>query len=309
MNPVHGDVFYGHSIDTNVSKGASGANVTWNFSAVTQTSLDTISFLACDSTPYCSSFSGSNIAALTNGAYVYANAGSTKLSMNGYYSMGTAMVFSNPQDIMRYPFTYNSSYVDTSGYVLSSFGFVHTQIDSMVCDAYGTIQLPSGTDTGVIRVHVITHTTDSSSFGQSSSRTESYSWYKPGFHNLLFTINYDTSGSTSGTPYVSEAAYYTKKGGTTTAVSNVNSTATFLQAYPNPATDALHLKFELQNTSGALLTLTDVLGKTVASISGSDLKAGINDITYSVADIAPGLYIVRLQSSAGTVSQKVTITK
>ena len=315
MNPVHGDVFYGHQCDTNVSKGSSGAHVTWNFTAVAEAGLDTTSFFACDSTAFCSSFPGSNIAAKNGGVYVYASATAAGLSMKGVHGMGTDIVYDNAQDVVRYPLTYNTVFTDTSGYANTVLGYYHTEIDSYICDGYGTLKLPGSTDTNTLRVHAISYTIDSIDLGGftsvTKSRGESYMWYRPGFHNALFSISYDTAGSASGQPYVSAVTYYVKKAGsgTTTSVAEINHQPFALQVYPNPANDAVHLKFNLQDATGASITITDVAGRAVAYISESNIATGENDIAYQVSSLPSGLYIVRMQSSAGIVSKKVVISR
>ncbi len=315
MNPIHGDVFYGHQCDTNVSKGAAGAHVTWDFSAVTEGGLDTTSYFACDSTAFCSSFPGSNLAAVNGSVYVYASATAAGLSLKGIHGMGSDIVYDNALDVVRYPLTHNTVFTDTSGYAITGLGYYHTEIDSYICDGYGTLKLPASTDTNTLRVHNISYTIDSLDLGSftsvTKSRGESYIWYKPGFHNALFSISYDTSGSASGLPYVRAVTYYVKKAGSgsTTSVTEISHQPLSLQVYPNPANDILHLKFNLQDAADASITIADIAGRTIAAINGKDIVTGTNDIAFPVGSLPSGLYIVRVQSAAGVVAQRVTISK
>ena len=304
MNPVIGDVFYGHMLDTNVSKGPSGAGVTWNFASVTQMSLDTTTYKACDSTPYCSSFPGSNIAQLNGGDYVYGTANSSALQLNGVHSMGMNIVFSNPQVVMHYPFTYNSVFVDTSSAVIASV-YYHTEIDSFIGDAWGTLTLPSGTFNNVLRIRQIVHSTDSFGTDVSHARTESYNWFVPTFHNPIMTIGYDTAGST--TSYVSSAAYYTAPHNV--GVRDMSKAVSGVKVYPNPATDMMHIEFTTGDASATTVTITDLMGKVGATLGRDKINTGKNDIAYSVADFSTGVYILQIQNAGGVTSEKFVVSK
>ena len=308
MNPVPGDGFYGHSIDTNVAKGPSGANVTWNFASVTELSMDSTLVYACDSTPYCSSFPGSNIAEENQGDYTYFNASTTKLSGNGGYYGGTAYVNDNSYDQLRYPFSYNGVYADTTHYGSASYDDFYTEIDSFIYDGYGTLVLPTGTDTGVVRIHNIYYYKDSSSAGVFVGRAEVYNWFKPGFHNAIFTISYDTTGSPTGSLYVTDATYYSRKANTT-GVTELSSLNARLQVYPNPASDVLNIKLKAPNSTSVTVTITDLLGRAVATIGKVDIINGVAEISYSLSGIPDGIYIAQLRSGAGNVSQRFTVSK
>ena len=308
MNPVHGDGFYGHYVDTNVSKGPSGANVTWNLASVTELALDSTLAYNCSATPHCSSFPGSNIAELNFGDYIYYNTSATSQKALGAYSLGTVYLFDNTIDIMRYPFNYTNAYVDTLHFGSASYDDFYTEIDSFIYDGYGTLVLPTGTDTGVVRVRNITYSHDSSSGSVTDYRYETYNWYKPGFHNPIFTIQYDTAGSTTGEQYVYDASYYTLKP-SSLGVEEVNILNATMQVYPNPASDVLNIKFKTPYIKSATIVITDLVGRVIATIRKDDIVNGVAEITYPVTGMPEGSYIVQLHSEAGSVSQKFTVSK
>ena len=310
-NPFAGDVYVGHAVDSNfVVTGASGASVTWNFASIVDTATDTTTYYVCASTPYCDSFSGSNIASFDGADYTYFNANPTAFSAIGAFVSGSGsgtgyIHFSDPRDFMRYPFTYNGTYLDTT--MVSSGGVDITVSTNNHADAYGTLILPSGTFTNALRVHTTTITTFTVlSVPLSSEQTESYTWYKPGFHSPLYNINLDTAG---GPLHITDAKYYTGPLYLTSGVSDINGSHASMQVYPNPATDAIHVKFNLQATDAAVLTITDVTGRAVATINSDQMNVGSNDISYTTANIPSGIYVVKLHSAEGNVSQKVVVSK
>ena len=307
MNPVHGDVFYSHSVDTNVSKGASGAGVTWNFTTLTENAIDTAYYVACDSTPYCDSFAGSNIAETnSSGDYSYISTSATSYSFLGFYTGGMAFPNIDPHDLLHYPLSYGQNFADPS---LQSFapGFYHKQLDSSYYDAWGTLNLPGGVSyTNVARLHIVSYTTDSAVGYLEHSRTESYMWLKTGLHYPVFYIAYDTMGSASGAPYVSQVFYTLSKN--PLSVKNVNEAHTKVYVFPNPATETVHIRFNLAEATAANVSITDVTGRRVATIE-SKLNNGTNDITCNTSELSAGLYIVTLQTATGSVSQQLTIAK
>lgn len=308
MNPVAGDGFYGHIVDTNVTMGASGAHITWNFAAVSQIGLDSTVVYACDSTPYCSLFPGSNIAEYNLGDYTYFNTSGTRLTNMGFYTSGTAYVNDLKLDMLRYPLSYNNVFVDTMHFGSASYDDFYTEIDSVTYDGYGTLILPSGTDTGVVRLRDVFYYKDSSSAGVVMGRAESYYWYMPGFHNPILTIDYDTTGSATGALYVTGATYYTTKANST-GITELTSLVPSLSVYPNPVSNELHIVFNSPNTSSVVISLTDVLGRTVATAYQGIACSGTNDIKYAVNDLPSGLYLVHVHSDAGNIAQKVSISR
>ena len=310
-NPIAGDVYYGHVLDTaGISIGASGPSATWNFSTVTEIDHDTTTYSSCTSTPYCDSFSTSNLASFDGTDYTYYNANSSALTLVGAFVSGTGtgtgiLHFIDNKDLMRYPLTYNSRYTDTGS--LSSGGLLITISDSNFADAYGTLILPTGTYTNVLRVHSVTLTTVS--FGAipvSSDRAESYTWYRPGYHNTLMVVDFDTTGS--GILHKSGAEYY-KGPFYSTGIDNVNIDYATMQVYPNPATDAINVKFDLQDIDGSSVTVSDITGRVIATIDRDRMSKGLNDISLSTSKLSAGIYMVQLHTLNGTTTQKVVVSK
>lgn len=301
--PVAGEIYYGHTVDTaGIVIGASGTGVTWNYAAAAQTGLDTITFMSCASTPYCDTFPGSTLANLETGDYTYFTTSATAVTALGGYTSSGAVHLSNAQDIMRFPFSYNSSYVDTA---VASLGMATlTDIDSSTADGWGTLILPSGTLTNVLRVHRVTHQNISAmGFPISSERTESYTFYRPGFHYMLMNISIDTANT--GTGHVSEARYFT--GSSSTGIASLGNNTPDILLYPNPANLSVHISCTLADAKNATITICDLTGKVI--IEMNDFVQGANDLTINTSALPDGIYIARLTSAAGTTTRKFTVSK
>lgn len=210
---------------------------------------------------------------------------------------------------MFFPMTYNAVSADTFVIDLGGPPSVYVRgINSSKCDAYGTLILPSGTYTNVLRVHTVTVvrdsiTEDGISF-EDSTRTETYSWYAAGFHSPLLTMRYDTA---AGVTYLSSMTYYTQKKAAAYATELVGEG--LILVYPNPVSDEVHIKYNLATTDDASITVTDLLGKVVAIIGNDQMKVGSNDIVYPLQDLSSGLYMLSLNTQAGRTVQKILVTK
>ncbi len=312
-NPVAGDIYYGYSVDTaGVNKGAAGASITWNFSSVVRNDSDTTSYFTCAATPYCDSFAGSNIVMYDGSDYSYGITSSTGMELIGGYSTGTYVHLSNYNTVLKFPLTFGTTFNDTFAAQLDLLGTTMylSGTSTFTCDAWGTITTPFGTFNNVLRVRKVEITKDSLNFmgmpDVNVSQTESYSWYRAGFHSPLMTINYDTSGS--GTLYVSDAKYY--RGILTTGVKDVASNVTTLNVYPNPATDNVTFGFDVTGTPAATnLMVFDATGRVVNTINGSSLKTGKNEVSINVSNLPAGMYIVRLQGDGAAASARFNVVK
>lgn len=308
--PVAGDNFNGRICDTTgVTPGAAGAGVTWNFSTLHATSQDTITYMACASTPHCDSFATSNLASFDNANYqYYLNSASTMTGIGQVDAAGTSYVhLTNYLDQMFYPCTYNSTHVDTAGghFTISGTDVALRILDSFKADGYGTLTLPTGTRTNVLRVHMITYTTDTITvFGfpvVSNDRTESYLWFDTGYHSPLLNIGLDTVGNVP--LHVTSVKFYTHGAvlGTNTLTTD-NST---MEVFPNPATENITVKFNAATSGNLSVILTDMVGREVVAAA----QITNNSATIPVAGLSSGLYLVQVINGNERTTRKVVVGK
>ena len=82
-----------------------------------------------------------------------------------------------------------------------------------------------------------------------------------------------------------------------------------LAPYPNPASDQLIVKCFFDAPDNATLDLVDINGRVARQLMlGGAINKGYNTFKYTVSDIPPGNYTLRMQSSQRIMTQKVTIT-
>jgi len=316
-NPAEGDAFTSHYCDTTgystlPAGGDTGADVAWNYDSLVSHSETTATYMTSFGSAYTDSFPGSNLMSYYNfgidTTYTYYFANSHYLALTGSYTTNFPSPISpiiKPYIIMSYPMTYGTKTADTS--IQLDGGTYYIAADSNFADGYGTLILPTGPCTNVLRVHVKVVQIDSTPgiAGNISFGYNEYYWYKPGFHSCLLSLMY---GGYGGGNYLSSIYYYTQSG-SPEAITGVNTNTTALEVSPNPAADVVHMKFTIHDPVNTTITLSDVSGRVVGAVSGAQISAGLNDIAYPVSGLAAGVYLVRLSSDGGSVVKQVVVER
>lgn len=298
-NPVAGDVF-NMNFTNYQSPGSSGASQTWNLSTMAVSSTYIRTFVSSSSTPYYSSFPGSTVAEdVGSGDFEYFITSSSALQSNGYTasSGSTIILYSNPEDQMRFPFAYTNTYTDnwSSIYTSSSITYYRNGTTTVTADGYGTLILPTGTFNNVLRVHFLQNYNDSSISGVTSVFSDWYMWYLPGNHTYIALVGTSTFNSTTAIfgIYLSNVLGIADEN---------NSNA--INIFPNPFSTQTTLQSNIL-FHNATLTVYNCFGQTVAqikNISGQTIVLNRNNL-------ASGLYFVRLTENNKTLAvDKLVIT-
>ena len=91
-----------------------------------------------------------------------------------------------------------------------------------------------------------------------------------------------------------------------TGVNDYGSEAS-VATFPNPVNDLLNIRISGMSGQTAI-TVTDAQGKVVRTVS-ADLYGGEEILTYSVADLAQGIYFLNVRNSDTVLSQKFVVTR
>ncbi len=97
----------------------------------------------------------------------------------------------------------------------------------------------------------------------------------------------------------------------TLGVSNNGGQASLqvISSYPNPFASATTIQFTLPNESNVLLTVTDVLGRTVATLVDGRLGAGEHSSTLNAGDLPNGVYRYTLQADGVSISGSMSLLR
>jgi hypothetical protein len=82
-----------------------------------------------------------------------------------------------------------------------------------------------------------------------------------------------------------------------------------LQVYPNPVNNKAELEYNLQSSGNVLITLTDMLGRTVKTIKNESDSPGNYVLNVDLSDVSEGMYLCRLSTPAGYEVKKVLVTR
>lgn len=82
------------------------------------------------------------------------------------------------------------------------------------------------------------------------------------------------------------------------------------QNYPNPSVSgATVVPFELSNVGEVVLTVTDLIGREVLTISKGRMEAGKHSLPIDISSLTNGVYQYTLRSSGETLSRLMTVVK
>lgn len=297
VGPVTGDKFI-YNVTTYVNPGNAGAAQTWDLSAVTSSGKDTTTMMPVSSTPYAANYSNATISGKTNQGTVGVNYGYFKLSSTAYQSYGAVnstgviMANSNPEDILRFPFTYNNTYTDNwaVSFVSGGYTFYRTGLTTVTADGYGTLKLPGKNYANVLRVHFVETYKDSANFGAPyiiNYKNDEYMWYLPGNHSAIaatFTLTTDLGNSSS-------ARYLN------TIVSSVDEIETGISSFsifPNPSSSYININFDIQENKKATVRLLNSVGAEVYFAEPFQGTMGSNHYEFGVSNLSEGIYFAQV---------------
>lgn len=159
-----------------VHAGPSGAAVTWDFSSVAPSGgLSTTTFISDTSTVFVTS---NVLKIMQNGDQVHLNENSTDTYVDGisHPSSGIKVYYTNYDNANR-PVSYMSSFVDSYKVTIPATSTVGTGRFTQTGDGYGTLRLPIGTFTNVLRVKKLQVELDTIAGNPVSVTTVSYLWF------------------------------------------------------------------------------------------------------------------------------------
>jgi hypothetical protein len=287
-----------------VSPGSAGASQTWNLSSMTTAGTETISVVTPGSTTNGTSYPSANVAAQTSAATAYYNANSSSFQNYGAVAGGVVITYSNPEDLMHYPFTFNNTYSDTWGgqFVASGFTVYRAGTTTVTADGHGTVTTPSGTYPNSLRVHLQQSYKDSSNiFGTPVLNTytnDQYMWFDNNRHLAVASVYTLTSVVNGGAPSTSSGGTFF---GNPVGISSHSAFAGSVKIYPNPATLNLAVNIELERAEPVELKVFNSLGEEVGAAVSAAGVAGENVYRLDVGKFSEGIYFVQVRI-AGALS-------
>jgi hypothetical protein len=82
-----------------------------------------------------------------------------------------------------------------------------------------------------------------------------------------------------------------------------------VSAFPNPFASSANIQFTLPTESTVLLTVSDMMGRTVATLANGRMGAGAHSMTFNGADFANGVYRYTLRVNGESVSRSMSLLR
>jgi hypothetical protein len=305
-----GELNVQYAADTvGIDHGASGANVTWDFTNLKRKSTNDSSiskFQTVASTPYPNDFPTADLAtkSLSSKSYLYLSYKNSTYTIVGFEGEQTQngqtvvikQIYDKPEVLYTFPLTYNT--VQHSDYaahydVQGNTTFRRGTLD-VKGDAYGTLKIMNKTFTNVLRIHALTNETDSfSSFPLTINFvTESWSYVAVGKKDPILTIMYSSAGGSS-----SKSVTYNINS-STLAVEEPAEDQSISRIFPNPAHQNCRMSFTAQSEGRTDVRIINQLGQEVKVINNLQVHNGENTIDLDLNGISKGMYYIRLNSTA-----------
>ncbi len=298
VSPLDGSAFT-QAGATYIAPGASGANVTWDFSALDQLSVVSFDYMSPASTPQGSSFPGANIASVTEGNTSYFNTSAAGYDLHGIYADGSdaLIVYQDPERVLSYPCSYGTTWTDAllSNFELSGYQFERSGTVSGNADGYGTLIMPYGTVTNVLRVVTVEDYSDVTDLYTTDYLFTTHNYYKPGIRQPLLTIT-NAEVTILGSTNTSLGAGWTTNAAI--GLEEVLRNDIGVDVMPNPASDMATVVYS--GTGEAMtLAVVDAVGRTVLEQAVGRLAPGIQRTDLDVSGLPAGTYTMRALAADG----------
>ncbi len=211
--PQAGQVFTWHSVDTvGLQPGPAGPNQTWDFSsAQKQSETSVIEWVNPEETPYASQYPTATLCEKSDTAWSYFRLDNNRWTRIGESSEAfSSGPWTDPLDMASVPWVYGETMTDNAATTFESAGQeIHRTVQIQgLYDGYGTLILPGGTYSNVMRFKYRQVSRDSSAvtFGPVTIPTvvvvdiRAYVWMREGESQLLFNLDSTTVTITVGGP-------------------------------------------------------------------------------------------------------------
>jgi hypothetical protein len=99
-------------------------------------------------------------------------------------------------------------------------------------------------------------------------------------------------------------------------ITNLNQTSSYnpeyfilFQNYPNPFNPSTNIEFTISETSEISLTVSDIQGKVIQTLSGKILKPGLYSYNFNAASLSSGIYFYTLKTLQKSVTKKMLLIR
>tara|TARA_R110001592_G_scaffold343413_1_gene634059 strand:- start:2064 stop:3020 length:957 start_codon:yes stop_codon:yes gene_type:complete len=299
INPSVGED-YVRVLTPSFSEGSSGTGQTWDISSITGSNSGA-TVVAVASTPNGANHPLANIAYDDGTNFSYFKTSSSVFQFHGIEG-SVSMIYSNPEDLLRFPFSYSDSYSDSwTATFTSGLDFYRSGETTVTADGTGSLITPNGTISNVLRIHSVQVYTDSADLGGApyiiNYTNDQYFWYKDGNHFPLastYTLTSSVSGPTTG-------GFYTDLN---VGIKENSLLSKSLKLSPNPATDFVQISVDMEKNDKVVISIINMIGEEVYY---KEYLSGNQSFNINTKNLDKGVYFVRVGVNGGFASKKLIV--
>lgn len=314
--PAVGNTWYAYSADTTgIEPGVSGANKTWTYNITTTGGLNNLgTYITPSSGTSSGQFPTATIASSDgNGNYGYYNVNSSKMDLLGVVtSSGTQIVYSNPQTLYNFPFTYNSSNTDNfaanynnGGYSMSRYGS-----STSTGDGYGTLIVNGITYSNVLKVKIKQDISDEYIGLDYITRNifNTYYFFNASSKNPIIYISYLDSYNIDPSWQDTTFLGSSKQVLISDFAAGINNIANSIssEVFPNPVVTKAYVTYQLTVSGKVSFEILNTLGQIVIRTETMQKQTGTNKEEIDLSELPSGSYFVRIITEKGSSVKKIT---
>lgn len=306
--PSVGDQYYFRKCDTTgVGGGADGNGVTWDYSSLNvSNNLDTVNYYAPSSTPYAADFSSSTYGEENNEQYLFYRKSSTEYINTGMVTEQFKVAYTDEAKIADFPLSFGTSLTDSlaGSYSVAGAPFQREGAATSSYSGFGTLQLPENNHSNVAKVHIHQVLKDSGGiFGTINTVIDSWTFSQQSSTEPLLVISQivsDAGGFTTVDKVVWVNSSLIKKS------SELNNTLA-VDFYPNPSTDNVRIKTNLESADIITVEVLDLSGKSVLKQILGAQSIGQVSADVDVSNLETGMYLLKVSTSKKSFTDKLII--
>lgn len=305
--PLVGDSVVISICSNPLEPGASGPMQTWDMAYLTTSEEQSFMYIPPSEGLMADSFPSANLCAKSwQDDYSYYNVSPTAFSTLGHVvtidpNDTSALVFDNIEQF-GLPYTYNDTYSDEFSGIFYSPGFGPLFFDGSLdftADGYGTLILPNGTYTNVVRYHIYREQTSYFMGIPSTTSKDQWAWVSADYRFWLLLMEEIWDGfSTTSLIWYDKNPYPKIPTGI-----NLPSVASG-QISPNPVRTGEKIMIHWTKDEPSSVSFIRIDGSLIYK-KQMHLTPGSNLI--DCPEMAAGLYILRILTETGFSTEKVLV--
>ena len=220
--------------------------------------------------------------------------------------------YTDPIVEIKYPCTFGTTWTDalSASYTVPGAPIQVTRTGTVNghADGYGTLELPEVVIENVLRVKVNKNILDQSAFANVSRVSETYYFFTELVPHPVLRLQRDTVIFGTGAPAATSEALWMYGDGNV-GIQAIDPDAVRFTAYPNPATDRVHLSLGDGGDAARFIEVMDATGRL--ALRRDIAVRGADDVqsAFDVSTLAPGVYLLRLTGERGVLGTQRLVVR